>query len=238
MPPCDRWSGSRQPLPRDDPCALGAAPAAAIHAQAELIADWLDTLAAADFDRPSVLPGWDVRTLTGHVGTRPRGAVRATGNAVRAAGDRCRRVRDPLPAGRRDDRGEHAEPHRGAYAGGTDRRAAQGRGSPAGDYRGVASDNPADATRATARRRLAQHPAGRAGGARRRPVPLRARSGSGGDATEPRSPSPCDCSPRSSPPGRPAGPSRCGSRRSSRSRRSPGSGTPEARRPTSWRPIR
>ncbi len=43
------------------------APAAAIHAQAELIADWLDALVVADFDRPSVLPGWDVRTLSGHV---------------------------------------------------------------------------------------------------------------------------------------------------------------------------
>jgi uncharacterized protein (TIGR03083 family) len=42
-------------------------PAAAIHAQAELIADWLETLPTADFDRPSVLPGWDLRTLTGHV---------------------------------------------------------------------------------------------------------------------------------------------------------------------------
>lgn len=44
-----------------------AAPAAAIHAQAELIADWLDKLVPTDFDRPSVLPDWDVRTLTGHV---------------------------------------------------------------------------------------------------------------------------------------------------------------------------
>ena len=43
------------------------APAAAIHAQAELIADWLDALVVADFDRPSVLPGWDVRMLSGHV---------------------------------------------------------------------------------------------------------------------------------------------------------------------------
>ena len=43
------------------------APAAAIHAQAELIADWLDALVVADF-RPTVgAARWDVRMLSGHV---------------------------------------------------------------------------------------------------------------------------------------------------------------------------
>ena len=40
--------------------------AAALLEQSVLIANGLDCLADADFDRPSVLPGWDIRTLAGH----------------------------------------------------------------------------------------------------------------------------------------------------------------------------
>jgi uncharacterized protein (TIGR03083 family) len=36
-------------------------------AQRALLADWLATLPAESFAAPSVLPGWDVRTLVGHV---------------------------------------------------------------------------------------------------------------------------------------------------------------------------
>jgi uncharacterized protein (TIGR03083 family) len=35
--------------------------------QANALADWLAGLPAADFAEPSVLPGWDLRTLLGHV---------------------------------------------------------------------------------------------------------------------------------------------------------------------------
>lgn len=36
-------------------------------AQSAALADWLTELPAAVFDQPSVLPGWDLRTLLGHV---------------------------------------------------------------------------------------------------------------------------------------------------------------------------
>jgi uncharacterized protein (TIGR03083 family) len=39
----------------------------AYHAQCEALADWLDGLDPDDFAHPSVLPGWDVRTLAGHL---------------------------------------------------------------------------------------------------------------------------------------------------------------------------
>ncbi|MFC7625046.1 sterol carrier family protein [Microlunatus sp. GCM10028923] len=35
--------------------------------QARIIRDWLSELSAADFDNPTVLDAWDVRTLTGHL---------------------------------------------------------------------------------------------------------------------------------------------------------------------------
>jgi uncharacterized protein (TIGR03083 family) len=41
--------------------------AAAARGQSAAIVDWLDALDAADFARPSVLPGWDVRVLTAHL---------------------------------------------------------------------------------------------------------------------------------------------------------------------------
>jgi len=44
-----------------------ADPAKPLLDQAALVRDWLSGLASADFGRPSVLPGWDVRLLTGHV---------------------------------------------------------------------------------------------------------------------------------------------------------------------------
>jgi uncharacterized protein (TIGR03083 family) len=38
----------------------------ALGAQGKAVASWLGELEPADFDRPSVLPGWDVRLLVGH----------------------------------------------------------------------------------------------------------------------------------------------------------------------------
>ncbi|MFL6161671.1 MAG: sterol carrier family protein [Jatrophihabitantaceae bacterium] len=46
---------------------MAADPAKPLLEQAALIRDWLARLSSDDFGRPSVLPGWDVRLLTGHV---------------------------------------------------------------------------------------------------------------------------------------------------------------------------
>ena len=40
---------------------------AAFFAQSGLVRDWLAQLPFECFGRPSVLPGWDVRLLTGHM---------------------------------------------------------------------------------------------------------------------------------------------------------------------------
>jgi uncharacterized protein (TIGR03083 family) len=57
-----------------------AAPASAtLVLQAEVIGEWLDRLSDGDFVRPSVLPGWDVRTLVGHLVQCLRGYVRVQG---------------------------------------------------------------------------------------------------------------------------------------------------------------
>jgi uncharacterized protein (TIGR03083 family) len=49
--------------------------AAAYHPQIEAVIDWLAALPVAAFAQPSVLPGWDVRALTGHVLSVHRGLV-------------------------------------------------------------------------------------------------------------------------------------------------------------------
>ena len=48
---------------------------AAYEAQAGAAADWLAALPDADFAAPSVLPGWDVRTLVGHLAASKAGLV-------------------------------------------------------------------------------------------------------------------------------------------------------------------
>ena len=60
-------------------------------AQTAATAQWLDTLGSADFGRPSALPGWDVRTLVGHLALMRVGLVRVLGTRSDAP---------PLPAGR------------------------------------------------------------------------------------------------------------------------------------------
>jgi uncharacterized protein (TIGR03083 family) len=42
-------------------------PSGAFLAQSASTLGWLERLSPADFDRPSVLPGWEVRTLVGHL---------------------------------------------------------------------------------------------------------------------------------------------------------------------------
>ena len=42
-------------------------PAEALLEQSRTVHSWLSGLSDADFTRPTVLPGWDVRTLTGHL---------------------------------------------------------------------------------------------------------------------------------------------------------------------------
>jgi uncharacterized protein (TIGR03083 family) len=51
-------------------------------AQAALMRDWLGQLPYSDFGKPSVLPGWDVRLLTGHVLMIFRGLLAAVGSPV------------------------------------------------------------------------------------------------------------------------------------------------------------
>jgi uncharacterized protein (TIGR03083 family) len=51
-------------------------------AQAALMRDWLAQLPFEDFGKPSVLPGWDVRLLTGHVLMIFRGLLSAIGSPV------------------------------------------------------------------------------------------------------------------------------------------------------------
>ncbi|HEV2885987.1 MAG TPA: maleylpyruvate isomerase N-terminal domain-containing protein, partial [Jatrophihabitans sp.] len=51
-------------------------------AQAALIRNWLGQLPFEAFGRPSVLPGWDVRLLTGHVLMIFRGLLGALGSPV------------------------------------------------------------------------------------------------------------------------------------------------------------
>lgn len=51
-------------------------------AQAALMREWLAQLPFEDFGRPSVLPGWDVRLLTGHVLMIFRGLLSAVGSPV------------------------------------------------------------------------------------------------------------------------------------------------------------
>jgi len=55
-------------------------PAEPLLAQAALIRDWLGRVPYEDFGRPSVLPGWDVRLLTGHVLMIFRGLLGAVGS--------------------------------------------------------------------------------------------------------------------------------------------------------------
>ena len=67
--------------------------------QCRVLADWLAARPAAEFARPSVLPGWDVRVLVGHVAGSKEGLaahlrVRAEGPARPVA----EYVRDYAPA--------------------------------------------------------------------------------------------------------------------------------------------
>jgi len=57
-------------------------PGQALLAQAALMRDWLAGVPVSDFDLPSVLPGWDLRTLTGHVLMIFRGLLTAADSPV------------------------------------------------------------------------------------------------------------------------------------------------------------
>jgi uncharacterized protein (TIGR03083 family) len=61
---------------------MPADPAKPLLGQAALIRDWLTALPYEDFGRPSVLPGWDVRLLTGHVLMIFRGLLGALNSPV------------------------------------------------------------------------------------------------------------------------------------------------------------
>ena len=55
---------------------MATAAGQALILQAEVIGEWLDRLPDESFARPSALPGWDVRTLTGHLVQCLRGYAR------------------------------------------------------------------------------------------------------------------------------------------------------------------
>jgi uncharacterized protein (TIGR03083 family) len=57
--------------------------ASALLAQSRTVCEWLAALAADEFARPSVLPSWDVRTLTGHLVVVHRGLARVLGQPTR-----------------------------------------------------------------------------------------------------------------------------------------------------------
>lgn len=64
------------------PPSIGAGardPGQSLLAQAALMRTWLAQLPFEDFSKPSVLPGWDVRLLTGHVLMIFRGLLGAAG---------------------------------------------------------------------------------------------------------------------------------------------------------------
>ncbi|HZC53252.1 MAG TPA: sterol carrier family protein [Mycobacterium sp.] len=63
--------------------------AAALRDQTSAVTAWLDGLAEADFARPSVLPGWDVRTLAAHV-------LFVAGDAVERLGTRAEPPATPV----------------------------------------------------------------------------------------------------------------------------------------------
>ena len=80
--------------------------AGAVGDQASTIADWLGGVPSDEYSRPSVLPGWDVRTLLGHLVTTVSGTVdvlatRATIPAIPAAEYVARYRRDVLDVERR-----------------------------------------------------------------------------------------------------------------------------------------
>ena len=70
--------------------------------QADALADWLDGLAGDDATRPSVLDGWDVRTLIGHCVLIRRGLARVlatrSGEPAVPAAEYVRRYRTDVAA--------------------------------------------------------------------------------------------------------------------------------------------
>ncbi len=53
--------------------------ASALRDQITAISDWLDDVPEVEFARPSILPGWDLRTLVGHLLLAVRGATAQLG---------------------------------------------------------------------------------------------------------------------------------------------------------------
>jgi uncharacterized protein (TIGR03083 family) len=62
---------------------VGADLAAALLEQSRTVCEWLARLTADDFARHTVLPSWDVRTLTGHLVVVHRGLARVVGRPTR-----------------------------------------------------------------------------------------------------------------------------------------------------------
>jgi uncharacterized protein (TIGR03083 family) len=59
--------------------------AGAVRDQATTIADWLDDVPIGEYTQPSVLTGWDIRTLLGHLVVTVSGAVDVLGTRATSA---------------------------------------------------------------------------------------------------------------------------------------------------------
>jgi uncharacterized protein (TIGR03083 family) len=59
--------------------------ARAVHDQANTIADWFDVVSLGEYAQPSVLTGWDVRTLLGHLVVTVSSAVDVLGTRAASA---------------------------------------------------------------------------------------------------------------------------------------------------------
>ena len=65
-----------------------------IHAERSALADLLESLAPADWDRPSLCDGWRVRDVAAHVISSPQTGVAAMTKAALRAGGRFHRLTD------------------------------------------------------------------------------------------------------------------------------------------------
>ena len=75
---------------------------AAFRAQSRVVVEWVDALPAVEFARPSVLGGWDINRLVGHLGLihlgLPRGLVRPSSAAPLPAHEFVQRYRRDVDA--------------------------------------------------------------------------------------------------------------------------------------------
>ena len=156
----------------------GKRPADALVEQGRTVHRWLAALPPEDFARPTVLPGWDVRTLTGHLILVHAGLTRLLGKPSAERPVPTYRVRPAVSARCGHDHRGNADRHRGPHRPAAGRpargRAGRPRARPLRPGRPAAGDR--HASRPRHRRRLHRHPDRRGRRPRRRPVPITRRS--------------------------------------------------------------